>query len=69
VQIKVPFKEKGGQEAPESIYPTEVNRKQIGIKAMDLDYLHLPQTVAAEKKRVQKAAPTAKELSNKPSVH
>jgi len=44
-----------------------VNLKNLDINGADVDYLHLPQTVAAEKKRVRQVVRTAKELSNEPA--
>ena len=46
---------------------TIVNLKNLEIKGVDVDYLHLPQTVAVEQERVQQAAQTAKKLSNVPT--
>ncbi len=46
---------------------TVVNLKNLEIKGVHVDYLHLPQTADVEKERVQKAAQTAKELSNVPT--
>ncbi len=46
---------------------TIVNLKNLEIKGVDVDYLHLPQTVAVEQERVQQAAETAKKLSNVPT--
>ncbi len=46
---------------------TVVNLKNLDIKGVDVSYLHLPQTATAEQKRVQRAAQTAKELSNEPT--
>ena len=43
---------------------TAVNLKNLEIKGVHVDYLHLPQTAEVEKERVQKAAQTANELSN-----
>jgi Domain of Unknown Function (DUF748) len=46
---------------------TVVNLKNLEIKGVHVNYLHLPQTAEVEKERVQKAAETAKELSDKPT--
>ena len=46
---------------------TVVNLKNLEIKGVDVDYLHLPHTVAVEQERIEKAVQTAKELSNKPT--
>jgi hypothetical protein len=47
---------------------TAVNLKDLEIKGVVVDYLHLPQTAEAEEERIQKAAQKAKELSNKPET-
>ena len=47
---------------------TEVNLKNLDIRGADVDYLHLPQTVAAERKRAQEAAHAAGKLSNEPTT-
>jgi len=44
-----------------------VNLKNLDINGADVDYLHLPQTVVVEKKRVRQVVHTVKELSNKPA--
>ena len=44
-----------------------INLKNLDINGAEVDYLHLPQTVAAEKKRVRQVVRTAKELSNEPA--
>lgn len=46
---------------------TIVRLKDLGIKGVDVNYLHLPQTASVEQQRVQHAAQTAKELSNEPT--
>jgi uncharacterized protein DUF748 len=46
---------------------TVVNLKNLEIRGVHVDYLHLPPTAEVEKERVQKAAQTAKELSNAPT--
>jgi hypothetical protein len=43
-----------------------VNLKNLDINGADIDYLHLPQTVAVEKKRVRQVVRTVKKLSNEP---
>jgi Domain of Unknown Function (DUF748) len=47
---------------------TEVNLKNLEIEGADIDYLHLPQTVEAERQRAQEAAHAAGELSNEPTT-
>ena len=47
---------------------SEFNLKNLEIKGADLDYLHLPQTVVAEKQRAEKAKAAAKKLSNEPAT-
>jgi hypothetical protein len=47
---------------------TAVNLKSIDIAGVNVDYLHLPQTVAAEGERIKNAGQTARELSNKPTT-
>jgi hypothetical protein len=47
---------------------TDVNLKNLDIKGADVNYLHLPQTVASEQQRVQEATHTAGELSNEPTA-
>jgi len=44
-----------------------VNLKNLDINGADVDYLHLPQTVVLEQKRVQQVVRTAKKLSNEPA--
>jgi hypothetical protein len=46
---------------------TSAHLKNLDIKSMDVDYLHLPKTVAAEQERIERMGQTAKELSNKPA--
>ena len=46
---------------------TAVNLKNLDIDGADVDYLHLPQTAAVEKKRVRQVVHAAKELSNEPA--
>ena len=46
---------------------TAVNLKNLEIKGVHVDYLHLPQTAEVEKERTQKAAQAANELSNVPT--
>ena len=43
---------------------TEVNLKNLDIRGVDVDYLHLPQTGEAERQRVKEATRAAGELSN-----
>jgi hypothetical protein len=57
---------KGTMEYSPSV--TVVNLKNIDIAGMNLNYLHLPQTVAAEEERMKAAGQTATELSNKPTT-
>ncbi len=47
---------------------TIANLKNLEIKGVAVDYLHLPQTATAEQEKVQKAAQTAKKLSNEPTA-
>ncbi len=47
---------------------TIANLKNLEIKGVAVDYLHLPQTATVEQERVQKAAQTAKKLSNEPTA-
>ncbi len=47
---------------------TVVNLKSIDIAGVNVDYLHLPQTVTAEEERIKSAAQAATELSNKPTT-
>ncbi len=46
----------------------EVSMRSLDIKGVDVDYVHLPETVRAEQQRVEKAAHAAGELSNKPAT-
>ncbi len=47
---------------------TIANFKNLEIKGVAVDYLHLPQTATVEQEKVQKAAQTAKKLSNEPTT-
>jgi hypothetical protein len=44
-----------------------VNLKNLDIIGADVDYFHLPQTAAVEKKRVRQVVSTVKKLSNEPA--
>ncbi len=46
---------------------TSVSLKNLDITGVNVDYLHLPSTAAAEQERIKSAAETAKELSNQPA--
>lgn len=46
---------------------TTTHFKDLRIIGVDVNYIHMPQTVTKEKKRIHKAAQTTRELSNKPS--
>lgn len=45
---------------------TEVSLKQLVLNGVDADYIHLSETAAAEKERIEKAKVAAKELREKP---
>ncbi len=47
---------------------TEVNLENLDIKGADADYLHLPETVVAERRRVEEAGRAAKRLGNEPEA-
>jgi hypothetical protein len=47
---------------------TAMHFKDLKITGVDMDYIHMPQTVTKEKERVHEAAQTTKELSNEPSA-
>jgi hypothetical protein len=56
---------KGNMEYSPNI--TVVNLKSIDIAGVNVDYLHLPQTAAAEEERIKNAGQTVTDLSNKPT--
>jgi Domain of Unknown Function (DUF748) len=57
---------KGSMEYSPSM--TAVNLKNIDIAGVHVNYLHLPQTVAAEEERIKAAGQTATKLSNQPAT-
>jgi hypothetical protein len=46
---------------------TATHFKDLRIGGVDVNYVHMPQTVTKEKERIHEAAQTTRELSNKPS--
>jgi hypothetical protein len=46
----------------------DVTMKSLDLKGVDVDYVHLPETVTAEQRRVEQAAHAAAQLRNKPAA-